>query len=432
MDRPLDGLESTFILASKRIGVLIAGVAHVQGALPPAAVRGALDLVQAKHPLLGVHVREAPEGPRFVSAGTPPIPLRTLTRAGPQHWLDEVHRELATPLPLDLGPLVRGLHLHGAEASDLLLTFNHTISDGLSCTGLFRDVLALAAELKEGKRPHPAPVPEVPPMRALLRIDPASPEAQREAAEEGQTMLRAMGGALPASLRRDAEVPVGQRTTRLWHRVLEPEPLAALVAKARSEEAGVAAALGAAVLLAAAEDLGKAATLGLQTPVSLRPMLPPLPRDAFGYHSWGVNTFHAVAPGMPLWDLAREVRRKVQGELDRGAPRRSLVATEVRAAAAWQRGPDALVAEMDKYYPTAVAASNLGRFDGPTRFGDLDWAGVHFAASSDAGGAHFGYAGITFRDRLLMNFVHPRGLIADARGEALVERTLALLRGAVG
>lgn len=429
VDRACDGLEQTFLLASEEVRVNVLGFARVRGDLQPQDMRAALDAAQRRHPLLRIHIEGPSEARRFVS-GAPPIPLRVVPREDDGHWLREADAELHRSFPFHEGPLLRAALLQGPGVSDLIITFNHTIGDGLSCVNLVRELLTDAAAAQQGKLQAPEPLPALPPLRDLNPHKATGPGSKRLLREETWRILKVLLLQRPKRLRRDADVHPRDRRTTLLHRVLPEAGTAALVARCKAEGTTMLGALGAALLLAAAEDVGRRATLGLAVPVSLRGYLPQVGPEAFGYYSWGVGVYVRVGPGEDFWDLARRVRAEAARELGRDAALRSLALVEFKAARVVRSGARALVEQLDKDYPVVVAASNVGRHDPPERFGDLVWETSHFAASADTGGANFGVAATTFRGKLMMNFVHPEALLRRERGERMTARTLELLRAA--
>lgn len=433
MDRPLDGLEQTFLLASQEVRVNVLGFARVRGDLKPEHLRKALDLAQQKHPLTRVRLVDWPHAPRFVS-GTPPIPLRVVPRTDDQQWLREADVELHESFPFAEGPMLRCKLLYSPGVSDLIITFNHTIGDGLSCVNLVRDLLHFAAEVAAGRTPQVTSLPELPPIRDLNPHKATGPASKRLLREEVWRILKIMFLVRPKRLRIDTYVHPRQRRTTLIHLGLSEAETTALAARCKQEGTTVLGALGAALLLAAAEDVGRRGVIGMAVPVSLRGMLPPAAaeaiKDAFGYYSWGVGVYFRPAPGDDFWDLARQVRQEAAKELERDGALKSLALVEFKAPRVMRQGALKLIEQLDRDYPVAVAASNVGRLEAPERFGDLVWETSHFCASADTGGANFGVAATTFRGKMMMNFVHPEALLSQPRGERLAERTMHYLRGA--
>lgn len=434
-DRPLDGLEQTFIVASTYVRVNALGIAKLRGRLDPEHLRAGLDAVQRRHPMTRVHVEGPLAAPRWVTAGTPPIPLRVVERPDGHAWERAVDEEMATPFDFARGPLLRVVHVRGDEASEVLCTFHHSIGDGLSVLNLLREAFTVAAAASYGKAAPLDPLPAHPPMRDLNPVKPGDPATQARVRREVRKLLWQVFVRRPARLRADRVVPISARRTALVLAMLTREETDALRRRAKQEGTTVTGALVAAMLLAGAEDTGKRAlTLGCACPVDLRRHLPAEPPElrahAFGYLSWGVSVFQRIAAGQRFWDLARHSHAELEGLLLDQAAETSLALAEQRAPKVAAIGGRRLAEALDKHYLTSVAISNMGVLEAPASFGDFAWEEVRFGMTADAGGANLGASVCTFRGRLTLNFVHAKDLFTPERAQRIVDRTVGLLREA--
>ncbi|MEJ0001389.1 MAG: hypothetical protein WDO13_20985 [Verrucomicrobiota bacterium] len=124
--RPLGSLEQMLWLADQNHPTHFALTAL--GRRPRADDRLALgpDRVQARHPLLAVHVDAAPgREPLFCRVDGRPIPLRILWGNPETLWKQQVAEELATPFNHAEAPLVRAVLIQGLNGVALILVAQH-------------------------------------------------------------------------------------------------------------------------------------------------------------------------------------------------------------------------------------------------------------------------------------------------------------------
>lgn len=154
--RLVGALERQFYRYAERNPVHFSIVAEFGLLLDEDLVRAALDAVQRRHPLLSVHVEDhGPTGLAFHRrTDVGPIPLVIHERPSPT-WEPFVARDLARPFDRSVAPLMRALLITAPEASTVVLTFDHTIADGISSVEIVEDVL----DVLNGKQLAALPVP---------------------------------------------------------------------------------------------------------------------------------------------------------------------------------------------------------------------------------------------------------------------------------
>jgi hypothetical protein len=154
--RLVGALERQFYRYAERNPVHFSIVAEFGLLLDEDLVRVALDAVQRRHPLLSVHVEDhGPTGLAFHRVpDVEPIPLVVHERPTPT-WEPFVARDLARPFDRSVAPLMRATLITAPEASTLVLTFDHTIADGISSVEIVVDLL----DVLNGKQPAALPVP---------------------------------------------------------------------------------------------------------------------------------------------------------------------------------------------------------------------------------------------------------------------------------
>src|SRR6266404_1666066 len=140
--RVLGPSEHYFWLSNQTSPKHFVVAAQIAGFTKAASWLVALIAVQRRHPLLQVCITEDQVGaPYFCRLNEAGIPLRVVHGGVLANWEREMVLELATPLPMTGGPLVRVALLHEENRSILIVSAHHSIADGLSLTFIVRDLL---------------------------------------------------------------------------------------------------------------------------------------------------------------------------------------------------------------------------------------------------------------------------------------------------
>lgn len=143
--RKLAGLEYAMRLSDDVTPFNIVAVVRIEGDLPLASLRDALDEVQRRHRLLRSRIVPAGKDYFFHFDVTAPIPLDVRQRVDANSWIAAAQDELHRAFDLPAGPLLRCLYLSDASGGDLVVTIHHTIIDGTSAVHLFGELLSLCA-----------------------------------------------------------------------------------------------------------------------------------------------------------------------------------------------------------------------------------------------------------------------------------------------
>ncbi|MEI6668044.1 MAG: condensation domain-containing protein [Acidobacteriota bacterium] len=143
--RQLWGLEYAMCLTDEVEPFSVVSVLRLDGALPAATLRAALDDVQRRHPLLRATIVKEGGGYAYHFDAAGPIPLDVCERTGPDHWIAATQDELHARFDYVAGPLMRCRYLLDPRGGDLIISMPHNIVDAVSATSLFRELLALCA-----------------------------------------------------------------------------------------------------------------------------------------------------------------------------------------------------------------------------------------------------------------------------------------------
>lgn len=247
----------------------------------------ALATVQRRHHLLSVHVEDRP-GIRlgFYRAQTVP-PVELTVRRGPEvAWQAAAAEELSRPFDRSRAPLMRASLLQSPSRSALLLTFDHTIADGISSIVVLTDVIATL----NGRTLPNLPVPQAQDDLIATTLGATEPLDSSELPDDPRmstpSVIRPFDGTL-----------TNVRTLAMTH-----ADTAALVRRCRAESTTVHAALVVAMCRVRATACGEEFIRVLH-PMNLRPILGIEGGCALRIVS--TATGHAPWDGTSFWEQAR-------------------------------------------------------------------------------------------------------------------------------
>lgn len=386
-------------------------VLRLAGRVDPEGVRGALEALQRRHPMLRRRIVRDPEGQLGFAATEAPIPFVVRTVEDPGAWGPWATADMnAGAIPCHAGPFFSVGMLVGNRAelgTTLIFAGSHAVCDGLSILGLARELLEMLGGGKGGE-PRPdrevgnpfqlAPSPDV--ARRLAELGEGASLAEIESLEadmlgQGRDGLHCAalpelwklraeanareGGVSWLDLDADAGAPA-TRTASVCSGLItdriDATTTAAVRAAAKSRGLRMHAVLGAVTLLALAERAqarhgvapdGRRIALG--SPVDLRRLVsPPLSEQDVRMTVDVSVTPTLVRPGDDVWEVARRFGGHVVQDLERLRPLASWVQTA-------RRDPDAPIAG-----GRLPLLSNMGVVRFEPRYGDLEvrevWAAL--------------------------------------------------------
>jgi hypothetical protein len=392
---------------------------RLRGDVSVPALRRAIDVMTARHPLMRVRIAQSSETNALVFApAQAAVPLEVIEVDDLDEWQRMVEEDMnAGPLASDRGPLYafallepKGGEQRARNERLLMELHHHAVGDGHSSLWLCHELL----EELTSPRPWPArPDREVESPFVLddemtfdlaeltTRARGLSPESDRSARdallqelEALEEQLLAVGDdegrlarrlfhvhSLIASLitmqsdrivlRADTDIGVGPERyeragTGFLRRALAQDVIAALRPAAKAQTVTVHAALTAAVLFAYAEHHWREGTrtrgtFALGTPVSLREQLRPRLERGDLRMAVDVSLTHtSLGPGDRFWDVAR----RTGGDVTRDVRRR-------RTLSSWFRTPPRDLTKPPPGVPLAIV-SNLGQSLMQESYGELE------------------------------------------------------------
>jgi NRPS condensation-like uncharacterized protein len=145
MLRKLGTLEKAMLISNKHAPFNIVSVLNIENAPSPDAVRGALIILQKRHPLLRARIVEGENNPYFEALPVTDFSFKTLERTNSESWRDAAEGEMAASHDSAAGPLFRAVYLYRDGFGDLVLSVHHAIMDAVSGVNLLDELLRLCA-----------------------------------------------------------------------------------------------------------------------------------------------------------------------------------------------------------------------------------------------------------------------------------------------
>jgi len=325
MERPLGIFETAETLTDAAAPFNVVGVIELDTGIGSGGLSSALERAQRRHPLLRARIVDPGDGWRYDLDGAPPIPLEIIERRDASHWWEIAEAELNRVFDIETGPLMRCILLvgnQGTTASELIVSFLHTIIDGTSAINLVREILE---DWNASAASHRLTDPEIlnlqPPveeffpseyrgLRSKLRI---AGFLARQLADEIGYRRRARG------TRSMTVHPTGR--CRLLSRDLGGDDLDALVRATRRHRVTLNSALNAAMLLVIQKQLYEGAAVPLRNFnfAILRPYLqPPIDDHHLGSFHVMLRSTVDIEKEHDFWRLASTINSQLVASSRRG------------------------------------------------------------------------------------------------------------------
>ena len=317
--RKLSVMEQAMELMNRQNGSFnIVTITRIKGKIDRGILRKALDKIQSLHPLLSSRIVGTLDRLEFTSEGTEKIPLLVVLQGNDEKWQDIVREELNQTINSSKVLIRCILILRKSEIniSYLITTIHHSIADGLSSTSLQSDILKYYEMISSVNSIN---VNSMPALSSLEELLPKWMKGSK-GVNKGKGFLLKMKLQMlwhkPEQLESEKTVPLESRSCGMTHRFLEKELTKKLIERCKQENTTVQGALCAVMLLTIANKIrsGKPRSINVscRSYVDLRRRLEPnISYKNLGILASFLTTFHNVKPQMSLWDLSREVSKKL-------------------------------------------------------------------------------------------------------------------------
>jgi Condensation domain len=273
-------------------------VAEIAGELAWDDFRPAFDKVQRRHPMLNVEILTDEHSAKAFYTVDRQIELEIKPLYLDYDWMRIVELELIRPLHESVGPLMRATILYQPQRSQIILSFHHAISDGLSAAFIIRDLMAAL----NGEDLQPLLVsPSAEALAELLSTRAITPGADWDKKVDPNLLLEIAKKPLWRDFEGDqptvSTLALGKALTR---KIRET---------AKAQATTVHGALGAALALSAIEN-DSAASYTITSPINMRDTLK-LSGGECGLYVGASTTRIPAEPDASFWEVAREVTEQI-------------------------------------------------------------------------------------------------------------------------
>lgn len=425
-DRVLVPIEQAMEVLNRVAGSFnVVTISRINGPLSEAILRQALDLAQHRHPRLNSRIVGSLDNLRF-EKGMQKIPLRVVDKFDNDQWQDVVLEELNQKIDSSQGlvrtVLVRNKNENGSNY--LLTTLHHAITDGLSSIRLHQDILTYCQRIASGDT-----ITEVPSLAVLPSVEALLPKSMQGFKGQLNSLLFLLKLKFkqrwyrPQMLNFEKYVPTELRRCGMVYRKLDNELTQQLATISRNEKTTVQGALCAAMLLTAVSKIRTEnkteVRVSCRSYIDLRRRIKPsVSEENMGILASSLTSFHTVQTNTSFWELARDVRRKIEIGLERDDC--------FSPVPMFRKIVESLLARPHEA-PVTAAITNVGQVNIPSVYSPFTLEEISFIPAQAAFGGILAAAVTTFEGKMLLNFMFSEPSISQDTMENLASTVVQYL-----
>jgi NRPS condensation-like uncharacterized protein len=389
--RPLGIGEWFWWQMSKARSVNFVTLARLSGQVDAARIQQSIAYVQQRYPILRSRIVSSGARPQLEVLTHVNVPFSVVPRQSADQHMQLAQQEISDSITADSCPLWRVSLVHGATQSELLLTFHHCMSDGLSSVQIMQDMLLFHAG-QHSTEPEQIVLPPAyddllpksslwqtmrhywPAIRRLIKPPALAQLPQRPAI---------ISGTLPHQPDTTASFVDAYSQVLVYE--LNAEKTKQLLTHCKTLNSSVNDVLSGALLKSVAPELtGKQQQLvSMTSAINIRPLLPPSYHQVVGYYSSGIESRFLLSTDSDLLTLGKQATQMAKSQfnvlnIQFGLWLRSVL---IRL----RPNPTDLLSTLMKGSRANIHLSNMGRLAMQKQFGDLTVdaafpiAGVHYA-----------------------------------------------------
>ncbi|MGV0024442.1 phthiocerol/phthiodiolone dimycocerosyl transferase family protein [Phormidesmis priestleyi] len=424
--RPLAANEQMMeILNRQGSGSLnVITISQIKGSLTPNLVRQAIAHLQQQHPRLNSRIVGSLDSLSFDHCDLA-LPLRVVNSSHKQQWQEVACEEMNQPIESQKG-LLRAVLVQSVQQANschLITTTHHAISDGLSCIRLHSELLTYCQKATEGKPIELVRLPLLPALESFL------PTWTKGWLGTLNAILFGLGLTIQRLKHRPEHIPLKKstslvdRTTGLVHRQMDQALTQKIIDHCKQRKTTVHSALAAAMLLATAEtitpDRDRPICMNCQSALDLRRRLKNCPDERqLGLFVTSVITYHTIDPKTSLWNLAQQVKSRIQSNIKWGHIFRFPLTSKFFTEYYLSHPSDV---------NSTVFLTNIGLVSVPSQYGLFELEDIHFTVSNVFYAGSLAASVATFAGKISLNFMFSQPSLSRETIEQLADSTLAYL-----
>ncbi|MFM7406528.1 MAG: phthiocerol/phthiodiolone dimycocerosyl transferase family protein [Cuspidothrix sp.] len=426
--RKMGLVENLFEILHDLGAMIDVNVARISGELTPDILRQALDFVQKRHPMLQVHIVKLADGMYFESEGTTKIPLRVLEEQYENHCLEIAQDELHQRFSIGVDPLCRITFLRSPKSNDIseiIATFHHAITDGMSCMHFIHELLTYCQQIAESSLiSEVVTMPLLPPIENLVDRNSIRKNEQEEVNQQaGNEIIK------PKLIIEEDSSQEERRTSILFKR-LTKENTISLISRCKQEKTTVHGALCAAMLFAVANffDTNDGINLLCGSNVSLRKYCnTEINHNYIGCLVSLLTIMHNLDSKTNFWDLARECKSKLNEAIDSGVHIDKIINNNLNHV---NRNVIIQMSELNMGRTSTINISNRGQYKFLDHYGNIQLKELYFNTGQHIIGTCFWLGAMTFHEQLFCSFAHVVPLLSSKTAELLAQDVVNTLQKA--
>lgn len=429
--RKLGLVENLFKILHDLGGMIDVNVVRISGELTPDILKQALDFLQQRHPMLQVHIVELSDGVYFESEGTTKIPLRVLEKQHENHCLEIAEEELHQRFSGGVDPLCRLTFLRSSESNDMIdiiATFHHAITDGMSCMHFIHELLTYCQQVAESSLiSEVVTMPLLPPIENFVDRNSIRKNQQKEGVQQpGNEIIK-------PRLIIEEDSSQEERRTRILFKSLTKENTICFINKCKQEKTTVHGALCAAMLFAVAKfvdsiDTNDSINLLYGSNVSLRKYChPEINHEYIGCLISLLTIMHTLDRDISFWDLARECKLKLNEAIDKGVHIDKISGDNLNHI---NKNVIIQMSEFNMGRTDTFNVSNRGTYKFLDNYGIFQLKEVYFNTGIHIIGSCFWLGVATVNEQLFCSFAHVVPLLSSKTAQFLANDVIDTLQKA--
>ncbi|MDJ0660398.1 MAG: condensation domain-containing protein [Crocosphaera sp.] len=409
--RKLGSVENLFHIIHELGGMIDVNIVRLEGDIQPDILQKALLLLQNRHPLLRVRIIDLEDGAYFSSENIQKIPLQVMTKTDENQWLEIAESELHKKFSQEFHPLCRITLLKSSlrdGMSEIIATFHHAITDGLSCMNFIDNLLIYYQKIVNQE--------EISNNISLVFPTPIEQNLDRNLANSNQikdTKNEDLSDTLVPQLIIENEASLEERQTHIINRIINSKTLLNLKQQCQTQKTTIHGALCSAMLLGTKtiSNFEEPVHLSCSSNLNLRQYSQPeIDINHLGCFVSSIENIYTFTKNTDFWDLARDCKQKI--DLTKNQTINNLI-NDQRLANFSQSTLEKMLEQNSTGRTKTMNISNRGKFNLAKNYGQLKIREIYFTVGQHILGPCLWLGAVTFHEKLCLSFAHVTPLISS-------------------
>ncbi|MEL4896855.1 condensation domain-containing protein [Crocosphaera sp. Alani8] len=425
LERKLGSVENLFHVIHDFGGMIDVNIARIEGDVQPHVLQKALLLLQKRYPLLRVRIIDLEDGYYFSSENIQKIPLRVITKTDENQWLEVAESELHQKFSQDFHPLCRIILLKSSlrdGLSEIIATFHHSITDGLSCMNFIDNLLIYYHKIVSQEEIYnPTSLDFPPPIEQKLNRNLVNCSQTEDTKNENSS------DSWSPQLIIENEASLNERRTHIINRIINSETLLNLKRQSKTQATTIHGALCAAMLLGTKtiSSFEEPVNLSCSSSIDLRKYCQPeIDINNFGCFVSIIENMHILSKNTDFWDLARNCKQKI--ELTKNQTINNMIDGQ-RLANFSQLTLEKMLEKNPIGRIQMISVSNRGKINLAKNYGRLKIKEIYFATGQHILGPCLWLGAVTFHEKLCLSFAHVTPLISSQTMNNFADSVVSIL-----